>query len=177
MLLGQHKKCQIDEVPSQIREKIAFQLINSIPYSNAILQPVLYYRGKSVACMACRRPVSPAWRCRYFPTRTRLPYWRAWSPLTCPCLRTDTCRRWRLYRIESPHLCAPIQTMSLLYWGEKLEWSGPYGTKYPLRQPIQTPKVMSAKPFYLTARRSTTSLRGYNKTLVHHMINLWKFIS
>ena len=105
-------------ITNPLQELFSKLNINSIPYLNATLQPVPYYRGKSVACTACRRPVGQAWRCRYFPTRTRLPYWRAWSPPTCPCLRTDTCRRWRPYRIESPHLCAPIQTTSLL----EVEW-------------------------------------------------------
>ena len=33
----------------------------------------------------------------------------------------------------------------------KLEWGCPNGTKYPPRQPIQTPQVMRLKSFYLTA--------------------------
>ena len=59
----------------------------------------------------------------------------------------------------------------------ELEWGCPNGTKYPPRQPIQTPQVMRLKLFYLTERtrlqtdRRTdrvipvyplTSLRGYN---------------
>ena len=37
----------------------------------------------------------------------------------------------------------------------ELEWGCPNETKYPPRQPIQTPQVMCTKPFYLTACTST----------------------
>ena len=33
----------------------------------------------------------------------------------------------------------------------KIEWGCRNGTKYPTWQPIQTPQVMRAKPFYLNA--------------------------
>ena len=39
----------------------------------------------------------------------------------------------------------------------KLEWGCPNGTKYPPRQPIQTPQVMRLKSFYLTARLNLTA--------------------
>ena len=38
---------------------------------------------------------------------------------------------------------------------EKLECGSSNGTKYPQRQPIQTPQVMCAKPFYLTVHTFT----------------------
>ena len=46
---------------------------------------------------------------------------------------------------------------------EKLEWGCPYGTKYPPRQPIQTPQVKCPKPFYLTAWFYLTA-RVYRQT-------------
>ena len=39
----------------------------------------------------------------------------------------------------------------------QLEWGCPNGTKYPPRQPIQTPQVMRLKSFYLTARLYLTA--------------------
>ena len=45
-----------------------------------------------------------------------------------------------------------LETTVTLNTAVKLEWGCPNGTKYPPRQPIQTPQVMRAKPFYLTAR-------------------------
>ena len=37
-------------------------------------------------------------------------------------------------------------------WQKQLEFGCPNWTKYPPRPPIQTPQLMHAKPFYLTAR-------------------------
>ena len=52
---------------------------------------------------------------------------------------------------------------SKTYKWVKLEWGCPNGTKYPPRQPIQTPQVMSLKPFYLTAWFYLTA-RVYRQT-------------
>ena len=46
-----------------------------------------------------------------------------------------------------------LYTLSVESWQNQtsVEWGCPNGTKYPPRQPIQTPQVMCLKPFYLTA--------------------------
>ena len=46
----------------------------------------------------------------------------------------------------------PALWLILPWTQKKLEWGCPNGTKYPPRQPIQTPQVMCLKPFYLTAQ-------------------------
>ena len=58
--------------------------------------------------------------------------------------------KWKLQKHTLEYVQGGI--LAKLRFSDKLEWGCPNGTKYPPRQPIQTPQVMCLKPFYLTAR-------------------------